>query len=101
MSLHRRLERLEATTGNARYEWPLWLKLFMKEMDNIQREGRGEEPVPLTPEEAQLKREQQRAFLEHYVPKVREGEMRPEILDIVDNLEEHVTERLLEGDRDQ
>jgi hypothetical protein len=98
VSLHKRLERLEAVTGELRYETPLWLDLFMKQMDNIEREGRGEEFVPLTPEEAELKREQRRAFLEHYIPKVRRREMRPEVLDIVDQLEEHVVDKLSEGE---
>jgi hypothetical protein len=66
-------------------------------MDNIEREGRGEEPIPLTPEEAELKREQDRAFLEEYIPRVRRGEMRPEVLDVIDQLEEHAKEKLQEG----
>jgi hypothetical protein len=98
VTLHRRLERLEASLGGgSHYERPLWLDLFMKQIDNLQREGRGEEPIPLTPEEAELKREQDRAFLEHYIPKVREGEARPEVLDVIDQLEKHVVAGLFEG----
>jgi hypothetical protein len=99
VGLRERLERLEATSGVCPYKPPLYMDLFMKEMDNIEREGRGEEPIPLTAEEAELKREQDRAFLEEYIPRVREGEFRPEILNLVDQLEEHVVARMLEGDK--
>jgi hypothetical protein len=101
VSLHKRLERLEDSLGQqGAYEPPLYLTLFMKEMENIEREGRGEEPIPLTPEEHQLKREQDRWFLEEYLPKVREGEVRPEILSTIDQLEEHAmtTGRRLENE---
>ena len=97
MGLRDRLEKLEATAGARSYKPPLWLDLFMKEMDNIEREGRGEEPIPLTPEEAELKREQRRAFLEEYIPKVREGEVRPEVLNVIDQLEQHAVNKLQEG----
>jgi hypothetical protein len=98
VNLRDRLERLEASLGGGlQYERPLWLDLFMKEMDNTEREGRGEEPIPLTPEEAELKRQQDRVFLEEYIPKVREGEMRPEVLDVIDQLERHVVSKQQEG----
>jgi hypothetical protein len=96
VGLRDRLERLEAASGQGGYEVPLYLDLFMKQMDNIEREGRGEEPIPLTPEEAELKREQDRAFLEEYIPKVRSGEVRPGVLSMIDQLEEHVVSKLSE-----
>jgi hypothetical protein len=97
VGLRDRVERLEASAGPAPYKPPLWMDLFMKQMDNIEREGRGEEPIPLTPEEAELKSEQDRAFLEEYIPRVRRGEMRPEVLSIVDQLVEHTRANLQKG----
>jgi hypothetical protein len=99
VGLRDRLETLEAASGQGQvpYEAPLWMDLFMKQIDNIEREGRGEEPIPLTPEEAELKREQDQAFLEEYIPKVRSGEVRPEVLDVIDQLEQHVVRKLQEG----
>ena len=99
VGLRDRIERLEAASGLRPYKPPLYMDLFMKEMDNIEREGRGEEPIPLTAEEAELKREQDRAFLEEYIPRVRSGEMRPEVLAVIDQLEQHAVDGLLEGGR--
>jgi hypothetical protein len=93
MSLLKRLERLEAASGKRGYEMPLYLDIFFKELENIEREGRGEEPIPFTPEEAELKREQDRVFLEEYLPKVRKGEVRPEVLDVIDQLEQHAVSK--------
>jgi hypothetical protein len=97
VGLRDRLERLEAASRQGGYEVPLYLNLFFKELENIEREGRGEEPVPLTPEEAELKREQDGAFLKEYIPKVREGEVRPEVLSVIDQLEEHAVNKLSEA----
>ncbi len=96
MGLRERLERLEAASGQRGYQVPLYLNLFFKELENIERRRspRGEEPIPFTPEEAELKREQDRAFLEEYILKVRKGEVRPEVLDVIDQLEQHALSKL-------
>jgi hypothetical protein len=99
VGLRNRLERLEAASGQGGYEVPLYLNIFFKEIENIEREGRGEEPIPFTHEEAELKCQQDRAFLQEYIPKVRKGEMRPEVLDVINQLEEHAVNKLQEGDK--
>jgi hypothetical protein len=101
VSLRKEVERLRAVVVGGQqgtYERPLYLTLYMKELDNIERQERGEEPIPLTPEEVELKRQQERWFLEEYIPTLRQEEARPEILDIANRLEEHAKERRLKNE---
>jgi hypothetical protein len=58
MSIERRLEKLEAkTTGAETWETPMYVRVYIKHLENHRREEAGEAPIPLTPEEERYERE--------------------------------------------
>ena len=87
-SVNERLGRLEARTKPS-YEVPVYLTLYLKELENIRREEDGLEPEPLTPEEEAERERGDRRFLEEYIPHVRALGGSPETLALIDELEEH------------
>ncbi len=75
MSLHRRLELLEGFASEARRgpaaKSPICLAVYFKELENIEREEAGLEPVPFTEEEEAHRRETAERFREEYLPSQR------------------------------
>ena len=58
MSIERRLEKLEAkTTGAETWETPMYVRVYIKHLENHRREEARETPIPLTPEEEHYERE--------------------------------------------
>ncbi len=96
MSLRKRLQMLEArqVAGQRSYEVPAYLTLYLKELENIQREEAGLDPIPLTPEEEALSAAGEEWFAEEYIPHLRELGGSPETLAIIEELEEHAREEM-------
>jgi hypothetical protein len=82
-----KLERQRQAAGQRSYEMPVYLTLYLKELENIQREESGLEPIPLTPAEESEAREADRWFLEECVPRLRELGGSPETLELSAKLE--------------
>lgn len=80
MSIEDRLRRLETkTTGPETWETPMYVRLYLKHLENHRREEAGEPPIPLTPEEEQYEREAEkdpawRAYWEDLDRRVEEYE---------------------------
>ena len=91
-SLRDGLEKLEAYQVAGQWEVPVYLMLYLKELENIQREERGEEPIPLTPTEQTERAEGDRWFVEEYIPRIRAQGGSPETLAMIEELEEHARE---------
>ena len=86
-SVNERLGRLEARTKPS-YEVPVYLALYLKELENIQRTQEGLDPIALTPEEEAERERGDRRFLEEYIPHVRAQGGSPETLALIDEWEE-------------
>jgi hypothetical protein len=91
-SVNDRLGRLEARTTTP-YELPVYLSLYLKELENIQRQDDGKSPIALTPEEEAQSERGERWFIEKYIPHVRMLGGSPETLAVIDELEENARER--------
>jgi hypothetical protein len=92
-SLNERLEKLEAKAKPS-YEVPIYLTLYLKELENIQRRDDGLSPIPLTPEEETQRARGDRWFLEEYIPHVRAQGGSPETLAVIDELEAHARKEM-------
>ncbi len=90
--MRRRLERLEADSKGASPETPVYLDVYFKELENIERGARfpGLEPLPFTEEEEEYRREADRWFRDEYLPSQRErSDLSGNARAILDELEAH------------
>jgi len=80
MSIEKRLEKLEAnTTGAKAWETPMYLRVYLKHLENHRREEAGKPPIPLKPEEERYERETEndpelRAYFEKIDKQIEEYE---------------------------
>jgi hypothetical protein len=91
-SVKDRLARQEARRA-PRYQVPAYLNLYLKELENIQRQDDGLEPLALTLEEEAERERGDRWFIEKYIPHARMLGGSPETLAVIDELEENARER--------
>ena len=96
MSLHKRLERLEArASGPREYRTPRFLEAYFRGLENVRREEAGLEPLPYN----DIDRESDGHFLAETLPKFRTivGWRRDECREILDRWEKDTRERLAKG----
>jgi hypothetical protein len=90
-SVNDRLGRLEARRAPP-CELPVYLSLYLKELENIERDEERKSPILLTPAEEAQSKEGDRWFLEEYIPHARALGLSPESLETINELEAHARE---------
>jgi hypothetical protein len=60
-SIDKRISDLQRRLGRAEaWEIPMYVRVYLKHLENHRREEAGEQPIPLTPEEKHYERETDR-----------------------------------------